>query len=145
MTAIMIVSSRACSATLATGEPWPLDYTGERVTEPANLSREELAANRADYLGDVLAHPLSDSFYRERTPDLSKIDYPALVIANWGGRDDSRLAPGKVYYQRSQILTHHVLPHAGIHASKMRVKSKMCMIGHQAAGRSRTATLGIRG
>ena len=26
-----------------------------------------------------------DSFYRERTPDLSKIDYPALVIANWGG------------------------------------------------------------
>jgi len=22
---------------------------------------------------------------RERTPDLSKIDYPALVIANWGG------------------------------------------------------------
>ena len=33
----------------------------------------------------MLAHPLNDSFYRERTPDLSKIDYPALVIANWGG------------------------------------------------------------
>jgi predicted acyl esterase len=60
-------------------------YTGERVTGPANLSQAELAANRADYLGDVLAHPLNDSFYRERTPDLSKIDYPALVIANWGG------------------------------------------------------------
>ena len=60
-------------------------YTGERVTGPANLSQEQLAANRADYLGDVLAHPLNDSFYRERTPDLTKIDYPALVIANWGG------------------------------------------------------------
>jgi predicted acyl esterase len=60
-------------------------YTGERVTGPANLSQTELAANRADYLGDVLAHPLNDSFYRERTPDLSKIDYPALVIANWAG------------------------------------------------------------
>jgi len=60
-------------------------YTGERVTGPANLSQAELAAKRADYLGDVLAHPLNDSFYHERTPDLSKIDYPALVIANWGG------------------------------------------------------------
>jgi uncharacterized protein len=60
-------------------------YTGERVTGPAALSPTELAANRADYLGDVLAHPLNDAFYRERTPDLSKIDYPALVIANWGG------------------------------------------------------------
>src|SRR5499427_4756111 len=60
-------------------------YTGGRVTGPANLSQAELAANRADYLGDVLAHPLNDSFYRERTPDLSKIEYPALVIANWGG------------------------------------------------------------
>jgi uncharacterized protein len=54
-------------------------YTGERVTGPANLSQTELAANRADYLGDVLAHPLNDSFYRERTPGLTKIDYPALV------------------------------------------------------------------
>jgi predicted acyl esterase len=60
-------------------------YTGERVTGPASLSPEELAANRADYPGDVLAHPLNDDFYRARTPDLSKIDIPALVIANWGG------------------------------------------------------------
>jgi predicted acyl esterase len=60
-------------------------YTGERATGPAKLSPSELAANRVDYLGDVLAHSLNDSFYRERTPDLSKIDYPALVIANWGG------------------------------------------------------------
>ena len=60
-------------------------YTGERVTGPASLSPAELAANRADYPGDVLAHPLNDDFYRARTPDLSRIDIPALVIANWGG------------------------------------------------------------
>src|SRR5712691_7117101 len=60
-------------------------YTGERVTGPASLSPEELAQNRADYLGDVLAHPLNDDFYRARTPDLSRIEIPALVIANWGG------------------------------------------------------------
>jgi predicted acyl esterase len=60
-------------------------YTGERATGPTTLSAAELAANRVDYLGEVLAHPLNDSFYRERTPDLSNIHYPALVIANWGG------------------------------------------------------------
>ncbi len=58
-------------------------YTGERATGPATLSQARLAANRTDYLGDVLAHPLNDSFYQDRTPDLSKIEYPALVIANW--------------------------------------------------------------
>ena len=33
----------------------------------------------------MLAHPLCDQFYRDRTPDLSRIEVPALVIANWGG------------------------------------------------------------
>ncbi len=60
-------------------------YTGERVTGPASLSDEELKANASDYLEDVLDHPLNDEFYRARTPDLSKIDIPALVVANWGG------------------------------------------------------------
>jgi uncharacterized protein len=60
-------------------------YTGERTTGVAALSAGQLAQNRADYLEDVLAHPLNDSFYRERTPDLSRIDLPALVVANWGG------------------------------------------------------------
>ena len=61
-------------------------YTGERVTGPATLSQaQDFAANRTDYLGDVLAHPLNNSFYQDRTPDLSKIGSPALVIANWGG------------------------------------------------------------
>src|SRR5262245_37417711 len=59
-------------------------YTGERTTGPP-LPADQLAQNRADYLADVLAHPLNDAFYRERTPDLAKIEVPALVVANWGG------------------------------------------------------------
>jgi len=60
-------------------------YTGERTTGATALSTGELAQNRANYLEDVLAHPLNDAFYHERTPDLAKIDVPALVVANWGG------------------------------------------------------------
>jgi hypothetical protein len=60
-------------------------YTGERTTGAAALSADELARNRANYLEDVLAHPLNDPFYHERTPDLARIDVPALVVANWGG------------------------------------------------------------
>ena len=59
--------------------------TGERNTGPASLSPEELAANRADYIGNILSHPLLDDWYRERIPDLDKINLPSLVVANWGG------------------------------------------------------------
>ena len=59
--------------------------TDERTTGPAALSSSELEANRADYVGDILAHPLLDEWYRERIPDLQKIEIPALVVANWGG------------------------------------------------------------
>jgi uncharacterized protein len=60
-------------------------YSGGRTTGPESLSDEELAANRADYLGDLLAHPLNDAWYQSRTPDVGKIDLPTLVVANWGG------------------------------------------------------------
>jgi predicted acyl esterase len=59
-------------------------FTRERNTGPA-ISAEELAANRADYPGDILSHPLEDDWYVARSADLSKIDIPALVVANWGG------------------------------------------------------------
>ena len=59
--------------------------TGDRSTGPASLSSEELAANRVDYIRNVLDHPLLDDWYRERIPDLSKIDLPIFVVANWGG------------------------------------------------------------
>src|SRR6185437_2784293 len=72
-------------------------YTGGKTTGDRALTPEQLAANRADYPGEILAHPLNDSFYQDRTPDLSKIDHPILVVANWGGlalppaRHDRRL------------------------------------------------------
>jgi predicted acyl esterase len=44
-----------------------------------------LEANRVDYVGDILAHPLLDDWYRERIPELENIGIPALVVANWGG------------------------------------------------------------
>jgi len=59
--------------------------TGERNTGPASLSAAELAANRVDYIKNVLDHPLLDDWYRQRIADLSKIDYPIFVVANWGG------------------------------------------------------------
>ena len=59
--------------------------TGQRSTGPDSYSPQQLAANRTDYIADLLAHPLLDEWYRARTPDLSKIDVPALVVANWGG------------------------------------------------------------
>ncbi|HVA14520.1 MAG TPA: CocE/NonD family hydrolase [Stellaceae bacterium] len=60
-------------------------YGSGRTTGSESLSQEQLAANRADYLGDLLAHPLNDAWYQSRTPDVSKIDVPTLVVANWGG------------------------------------------------------------
>ena len=59
--------------------------TGERSTGPASLSPAELAAYRVDYKANILAHPMLDDWYRARIPDLSQIEYPTLVVANWGG------------------------------------------------------------
>jgi predicted acyl esterase len=59
--------------------------TGERNTGPASLTAGELAANRVDYVGDILAHPLDDAWYRARSPKFEDITLPALVVANYGG------------------------------------------------------------
>ncbi len=59
--------------------------SGERITGPASLDEAERAGNRVDYIDNVLAHPLCDAWYQERIPDLSKIEIPTFVIANWGG------------------------------------------------------------
>jgi predicted acyl esterase len=49
------------------------------------LSKEELARNRVDMLGEALGHPLDGPYYRERTPRLEDIAVPLLSGANWGG------------------------------------------------------------
>ena len=60
--------------------------TGEPVAGPETLSEEELARNRCDLAADILAHPLDDSYHRERSPVWSKVRAPFLSAANWGGQ-----------------------------------------------------------
>ncbi|MBI2090502.1 MAG: CocE/NonD family hydrolase [Deltaproteobacteria bacterium] len=59
--------------------------TGERNTGPASFTPAELQANRVDYYAAILAHPLNDAWYHERSPRYENIEIPALVVANWGG------------------------------------------------------------
>jgi len=59
--------------------------TGERNTGPESLAPEALAANRVDYIGNLLARPLNGPWYEERSARLERIGIPALVVANWGG------------------------------------------------------------
>jgi len=58
---------------------------GERSTGPASLTPNELKANRFDYVDNVRAHPTLDDWYKARSADLSQIEVPALVVANWAG------------------------------------------------------------
>ena len=69
------------------GERGPVDpNTGELVCGPETLRDDELARNRTDMVGDALAHPFDDEFYRQRSPDWSKVIVPMLSAGNWGGQ-----------------------------------------------------------
>ena len=59
--------------------------TGERNTGRASLSPAELAANRVEYIENLLERPLNGPWYEERSARLDRIQIPALVVANWGG------------------------------------------------------------
>ncbi|MGH9102068.1 MAG: CocE/NonD family hydrolase [Acidimicrobiales bacterium] len=59
--------------------------TGLPVAGPETLGEEELAANRADYAGQIGEHPLDDEWHRARSADWSKVKVPFLSAANWGG------------------------------------------------------------
>ncbi len=59
---------------------------GELVCGPEILSEEELAKNRADFGGQILAHPLDDQYHRDRSPVWEKIRTPLFTAANWGGQ-----------------------------------------------------------
>ena len=59
--------------------------TGERNTGPASLAPAELAANRVEYIENLLERPLNGPWYEERSARLDRIQIPALVVANWGG------------------------------------------------------------
>ncbi len=60
--------------------------TGELVSGPETLSDEEMARDRTDLGAAIKAHPMDDSYHRERSPIWSKITVPLLSSANWGGQ-----------------------------------------------------------
>ena len=60
-------------------------FTGELNTGPTQYTPEQLRANREDYYGNLLKHPMQDDWYKARNANYSKITVPALVVANWGG------------------------------------------------------------
>ncbi len=60
--------------------------TGQLACGDVTLSEHELAANRADFGADILAHPFDDEYHRARSPDFSKIEVPLFSAGNWGGQ-----------------------------------------------------------
>jgi hypothetical protein len=60
--------------------------TGELVCGPETLSDEELANNRVAFGDAILAHPLDDSYHRDRSPRWEEISVPLLSASNWGGQ-----------------------------------------------------------
>jgi hypothetical protein len=60
--------------------------TGELVAGPETLPDGELAKNRCDFEGDILAHPLDDQYHKDRSPIWSEVTVPFLSAANWGGQ-----------------------------------------------------------
>jgi uncharacterized protein len=60
--------------------------TGNRVCGPVMFSDEQLAANRSDFGGEILAHPLEDEYHKTRSADWSTVAVPFLSAANWGGQ-----------------------------------------------------------
>ena len=57
--------------------------TGGLAAGPETLTEDELRANRADTPSLLREHQLLDDYYRDRSPDLSKITVPVLSAANW--------------------------------------------------------------
>ena len=69
------------------GEKGPVNpFTGQSVCGDETLSEEELAANRADFGGDLRAHELYDGYHDDRSADWSRITVPFLSSGNWGGQ-----------------------------------------------------------
>jgi predicted acyl esterase len=60
--------------------------TGELVCGDETLSDAELAKTRCDFGDKILAHPLDDTYHRERSPIWERVTTPFLSAANWGGQ-----------------------------------------------------------
>ena len=57
----------------------------ESSAGPERCRTEELAANRADNLANARAREMDDGWYRNQSPDWSKVVSPFLSAANWAG------------------------------------------------------------
>jgi predicted acyl esterase len=57
--------------------------TGGLAAGPPTLTEQELSANRADTPAELLARPLLDDYYAQRSPALEDITVPVLSAANW--------------------------------------------------------------
>jgi uncharacterized protein len=69
------------------GENGPVNpNTGQLVCGDETLSDEDLAANRADFGGAILEHPLDDEYHRDRSGQWERIQVPLLSAGNWGGQ-----------------------------------------------------------
>ncbi|MCE0764095.1 CocE/NonD family hydrolase [Pseudonocardia kujensis] len=60
-------------------------YLGELASGPDKLDEEELRRNRSDPLPNILARELDGPWYRDRSPDWSKVTVPFLSAASLAG------------------------------------------------------------
>ncbi|REK68840.1 CocE/NonD family hydrolase [Aeromicrobium endophyticum] len=59
---------------------------GVLVSGDVDLGEDELGARRADVAQELRQHPFIDSYWRDRSADLSKVHVPVLSAGNWGGQ-----------------------------------------------------------
>lgn len=72
------------------------------------LALDALKQNRVDPVEAFAQHPFDDAYYRERTPDASRIKVPLLDVANWTDWSTAgyRLAASKDKWLRIQTGDH---------------------------------------
>jgi predicted acyl esterase len=59
--------------------------TGALVSGPATLTSEQLAANYRDLFASQKSRELDGDYFRQRSPDWSKVDVPFCSAGSWGG------------------------------------------------------------
>lgn len=64
---------------------WHVDLETGQSTTGTPIDEALLPYNRADHAADLLAHPLDDAWYQDRSPRLEQIKVPLLSAGNWGG------------------------------------------------------------
>jgi predicted acyl esterase len=61
-------------------------HSGVRVSGDIDLDEAELRAHRSDVAKELRQHPLLDTYWRDRSADLSRVQVPVLSAGNWGGQ-----------------------------------------------------------